>query len=546
MKKIILLIILCLFNVGVIKALDMPNFGKVAAVVTNENGITVKDSNGKTIKKLAYNSEIEVGMLNDKLYYGTYEIDINDIKIIEKNFDNSNYNNLNKNKQVKVLNKEGTNLYYGPSNLYESVIHVPENTILNVTDYDIYKDTHAYSEYENTKGWLYTYNFLNEDNYIATIKNGKVYTLESSVEVYEFPNKSEHYKVIEGVKDIEYTYSMTISKEENIIWYYVDELEGWIYTNINNNDLSLQTLLISNDEKSINALFIKANKDIPIYKTLSDASTYETFIPNNTALFGYYKYYDNQDTYYYIEYDNIYGWIRESDCNDILISETKYTYMYYGDSDLTLYADAYAGSKINKLTKYNIIDGYMFSYKYNNMNTLQYYLYKDGEWEWSDKLYSDIVKPSLAIYDKNGIETLKLINDTYIYKGNTQYSEKLGNIKSDNEFSVLCQINDTWYYIKYNDIVGWVRLAKVKQNKEYVYKSLDEVSSMEDDGTNNSNDEKTLETEKQEKIEDKNKSINIAKYIFFIIIIFLGTYIFMNYKKKSINKETNNSEEEKK
>jgi len=557
MKRIkrILLIIVSLF-IGMLNIHALPNLLELDATVINESGIKLKNSE----ETLSYNSKIKVSKFGNNILYKENEIiNENDIKIDDLSFDNSVFDTLDTNVEVKVVNEDGASLYAGPSLLYPKVKeHINKDTTLKCVSVNKYNETFLYTEVDGVKGWLYVYN-NDIDNFpkanIAYKKDSTLYTLKNSYEVYSLPSKSSSKKVISTAKDSSINYSYYINNEENASFFYVDKFNGWIYYENQNigQDSSIQSII---DETKNTAILVISDRNIPIYKSLSFTDREQTMIPTKSVIKLLYSYfiYDenfNQINYYYIEYNGVKGWIKASDATNVLVSISGGNYIYLGDKMFT-YSTYDLNNKSDYINYFDKVNGYQFEQFNGSTSSYMYYINLNNKYVW-------LKEPNLKnMINENTTGSIENVNDNIlIYSKNDITSDIIGAIKKGTYYKEIYSIEkpsinekcSAYYfkYVKYLNVEGWIHIAYCKNDATGVYELTrvledQEISDEEVENINNAHGVRK-ETIKDDDKEKESNSFIIIYIIIGIVIIILIIIIIIrkraNQKKKFSNFDFN-------
>lgn len=318
-----LLLLILLVPCFVKADMGTPMFTEYQVRVTNPNGTTAVDYDGKEAGTFKYDEIITVHyekIINNELYGGTFQklVKLNDTKLVTDVVDLEKFK---KERKQKYYVFDDTNvLYKGPSKTYGKV--EPETTLKqgSTIETEYYDELWAYVEQDGVKGWVYTYTYTFGAPYEEHA--GMAYLAEdyrndlsligktiNEVNLYKSPKEKEVIATISKDTDIEVEIKYFYNDEPYSPYYYVsyNGKEGWMKYGTKIEGITYYTLL-----SYPNGTYTVDNNDgISMYKDYNSTSEILETIPHNTILNVKYVLGAPQGwSLYQVEYNGKIGWVK--------------------------------------------------------------------------------------------------------------------------------------------------------------------------------------------------------------------------------------------
>ena len=251
--KTIILTIICILTMPILVNADMgaPESYQYEVIVSNPQGAKVYDWEGKaTGKVIPFDTKITVGyeyLINGELYVDMYlddeessnitldgVIKSSDTKLFTEEID---FSKLSKNEdKTQYYAFLDTEMYKGPSTVYGKIENttIPAGTTINFTyssgGVEFGGGYWIYTEYKETKGWVFTYAMKDMSPYtidctVALVEKGKIMIIGDQDIIDHKGN------VVGKAKDLEeYEYSYIRQTYPKTSEYYIknDKIEGWV------------------------------------------------------------------------------------------------------------------------------------------------------------------------------------------------------------------------------------------------------------------------------------------------------------------------------
>ena len=337
------------------------------------------------------------------------------------------------------------------------------------------------------------------------------------------------------VNNLEENKNITIPNNTELEVIYEYEKDGKLYGNVEYGNYSgmIEIKDVELIDKDVNLDDYKSEETKKIYVFGDDVYLYngpskaygiknDIKIPIGTVL----TYNVGDEAWGYVTYNGEKGWIYVYTYDDIIYEK--------GALVATIYDDKY----LYTLKNINLIDSpitnnnkeitvpeltkikYKYSYSTDPYTTYYYVIYNDIEGWYK---YTPL---EVAFFNTDDF-IVNATEDSNIYEKPTIDSKVLGNIKKEEEYTVLAiSINDdiekntyeSWSYVEYRNIKGFI--YHFEKGKEEVKK-----------------DDKKEETVVKEENKKENNSLKIIAFSFSIIIIVLFIiYTILKINKKEIDK----------
>lgn len=317
-----LLLLILLVPCFVKADMGTPMFTEYQVRVTNPNGTTAVDYDGKEAGTFKYDEIITVHyekIINNELYGGTFQklVKLNDTKLVTDFVDLEKFK---KERKQKYYVFDDTNvLYKGPSKTYGKV--EPETTLKqgSTIETEYYDELWSYVEQDGVKGWVYTYTYTytygapyEDQPGIARFLSPydqKIKTL-NEMKLYKSPKEKEVVATIP--KDVEPEFIYVYAVEPRNPYYYVsyNGKEGWMKIDaIELEEGSYTNALYYPQEK--HTYTVDNNDGITMHKDYNSASEVLETISNNTLLNVKYELRGNYIwAWYQVEYNGKTGWVK--------------------------------------------------------------------------------------------------------------------------------------------------------------------------------------------------------------------------------------------
>ena len=330
MKKVIICLVMAisfLIVKNVYADTAAPGIISFDVYVSNLNGASLYDIyDGKVEKVIPYNTKLSIRhsvFSGGKLFYEVFGTDIDgyvlkdDITIIKQELKKEEGSSI---RQVsfKVFEKDGINLYKGPSNHFFDKVEdglIPYGTVITSDTKDIDDGVWYYVTYNGKSGWISTWKSDTDNDMIGWAIDENIMLIGKQTKLYE-----------DNLK----TYSVMSTKENEIVkalykvymggfdgnYYYVEYngKTGWI----NRTEVS---------EPIMKAKKIRILKNVDVYDTQTQDVKVDS-IPANTEVMSIATYYDrskevNHIEYMtdYIEYNGKKGWVSLSNSDYEIVGE---------------------------------------------------------------------------------------------------------------------------------------------------------------------------------------------------------------------------------
>ena len=408
----------------------------------------------------------------------------------------------------------------------------------------MYGQTFIYCNFGDVKGWLYVYNMeINgvDSAYVSTKKEGVLYTLKSSYAIYQFPNKNDSKKVVSQSKYSELSYSYVINTS-NATWYYIDSLNGWILDENQNvgEDSSNRDIL---DKVDNQALLVLSSRSLPIYKNLDFKDRENVLVENKSVAKIEYIYYVLSDSftytnYYYISYNGVRGWIKESDADKVLLSTHGGKFLHTGNETTTYKNyDLSSYAKSSSINYFDEVEGYEFEIYNGSTSSYMYYIKLNDEYVWlkesqNDNMLTEINYPNISK------------SNLYLYESSETSSKVKGAIKNNTYFKEIYsyahyqsdECTYYWKYVEYLNTSGWIHVKQCGQSSYDV--ALDEEIISDDEVDNINKENNVYKVKEEEEIYETKKDYTLIYIIVgilaIIILIIILLIILKKRKSKSI------------
>lgn len=325
MKKKLLVFItllMMIFNINYIVNADSdsPTIRNYKVVVKNKKGTSLYNEDGKVVDTIPYKGVATVmyearDKKNNEILYITYK-DYDDVwnpyyikaeDTIPKEYEISNENKLETKQEVIVLNKEGSQMYEGPAEIYDKLSKIVPNETSLTYQYYSYDYEWIYIEYDGVKGWIKSsIEWIDDNKYSNYVVDKSPSNLEmlsiNDAKLYSsiYRENNEIIDTIDsGTKlNCKYEYNYSICYVE-----YNGKL-GWV--NLDNNFVYKETYGNSKEK-----YFVLS--DMYLYKDSKFKNKFNVQIPSNTYIEDFYheSYADEPGVYgsLYVKYKNQYGWL---------------------------------------------------------------------------------------------------------------------------------------------------------------------------------------------------------------------------------------------
>lgn len=368
--------------------------------VNNVNGLAIYTINKESVT-LPYDTILtinyEMRFYNDDKLYGStsynneeYYVDLSQVSVVLNERDTSGLTPHEE--QTMYVYEEGAYLYKGPSKLYDKIdgnIMIPAGTIIS---FEYADEMWAYVEYDGHKGWVYIYQMIDVSPYgegscLVEINQGTKYTLKE-LHLTENPDgDKENGVVVPAFTEVSYKYTYTPYAHKYAICIEYNGKEGWYIVE----DFETADIYNYRDIELI------AVKELPVYSEFrNENSEVLTTIPVNAECNILYYATDDYwtETWCYISYNGIEGWVKEDYENDNYSIEDYYfnseyktivTYKLLVNKELYDTVDGNSAGTIipSGTTLYR-------KYYYNTENSEWMYIYNDNYKGWIKYKYSDL------------------------------------------------------------------------------------------------------------------------------------------------------------
>lgn len=479
-----LLICLFVFPLLVHADVGMPEIKPYDVVVTKVDGIKLEDSYSKTSVVIPFDTKITVNMeyynSEDKKYYGyveyegvSGEIDLSEVKVANEKVDLKKYDKLDEPRKVYTIHD--IEMYKGPSQLYGKVDggNIPKGSTIS---YEYYDEVWALVNYEGKEGWIVRYPY------------GNLYSnLQSSIANFA-------------------------PKDKNTVMFIDD----------------------------VNSLYVDPTSEekIPVR------------IPKGAVVEYEYSYDSIKSEYLYIDYDGTKGWLYisysmgpytsagvvESQCETGMVMSDD-VYIYSEVDELS----SKTNKKIPKGTELNI------KYSYEKGEAAWYYASYEGKEVWIavGSSYQDDYKESI-VNNYGRVVTYKAKDDVDVYEYPEKDAKKVSSIKKGTEAKSYYSYTNyelnsrdeyaSWYYVKSDDVSGWVLISKF----EYVSASDEcsvantRVTTTEDE---DNEDEDDVEKSGVKKLTPAQMAIVGVSGAVVLALVVIVVIAIVNKKKKNIKTE---------
>lgn len=302
MKKVLLFIITLFISCNVY-ALD------IELRVTNPKGVEIKgETENLTIPYQAtVKLKDETEGLNASVEYNgkTVSIKKTDLKPTEDVFKDINGTKLDKTEAFKIFDKNGLEIYNGPSTTFYSKTNkvIPNETELT---YNYTYGDYAYVTYDNVSGWVFldlaSEKVAKKEISKIMIINSKNIELKDKIDGEKIISTIKNYEVLDYAYITKYQYNVTYNNKSLWLSIIGEDAIATVST-IDNINLVVGNIIYEQPNTTKQITDIKENKTVkPLFK---------------------------YNDFYYIEFDNIKGWVKpenvigEEDTNIVELTEKE-------------------------------------------------------------------------------------------------------------------------------------------------------------------------------------------------------------------------------
>ncbi len=302
MKKILLFLITLFIGCNVY-ALDLQ--------VSNPNGIKLHVDREEIV--IPYQSTVKLidepdGSANVLVEYNGESVSVrkSDLKVLSDTFKDVDGIELTSEETIKIFIKNGLEIYKGPSKTFYAKLNsvIPVNTELTYKYVDN-NDTDkrfAYVTYENVSGWVYL-DMASEA--VAKKENGKIIVINpNNIELKDsiYGTKIENTIKEDTVLEYEYftKYQYNITYEDKSLWLSINGNDAIAH------EATVENINVLKDEK----VYSKPNTLKHVYEFEEDLVLKPLFFYNG---------------FYYIETEDVKGWVNKEDALESGISKIDLT-----------------------------------------------------------------------------------------------------------------------------------------------------------------------------------------------------------------------------
>jgi len=501
-----------IFNINyTVKAdAESPSSAGYEVVIKNKDGASLYGENSKIVTTIPYKTIVKViyertDDNNKRILYVRYEeydgfmsYYVKDEDVIAKDYNLSNANKLEQKEEAIIFNKNGGILREGPSEVYDEIPKtIPYGTHITYQYVDSGYGLWAYVEYEDVKGWLWTFAGAKDTvhldygyvvpktdyylNILSITNDGKLY---SSI----YTEKNEVIDTIDVNTKLKCKYLY-----RNTCYVEYREQSGWI--KIDNN-------FVYNDSYNENTKLLILT-DAYLYKDSNFKNKFNFKIPTNTYFdeFYYEDYGDEPGLIgtFYVKYNNKYGWIDEY---TIPVAFCGYHETENTHKAMNIYKSPNNNSEILSIIPSDskiIKQCYANIYENDDYHSWKYVEY-DGINGWlnEDELYNDEEEDQESNENSNNKPNN---NDE---KEENKWYKRLTPM----QFSLLCIGSALILTLTAIVIIVLIKKKRKKQSKENNKK----IDKEQKENKDNKSEEKTIDTIKNEiKLEDKITETELSK-----------------------------------
>lgn len=507
MKKIFIVILLALSTMYLKADMGSPEVPEFEAIVINHEGAKVYDESkdekndpiySTTGEIIEYDSKITIfgEYLYESELYGyvlnnddedneTKIVKLSDVRTLKNKYDPSDDEMLDEESTAYVFNKEGAQMYAGPSKKYDKLnVIIPTGSIVKYLAASP-GDPHSwiYVEYNGQKGWV-TFLQINEaiyyeESFVASQEDyiGMVINVNSdSIKVYDFPE--EKTANVLGSIDKDEIVACKYSYGYFMEWCYVEHenLKGW--TMLENNSAFIE----DNDGKEVLTI-----KDTKLFKEPNSKEKAAVTVPKETKL----------------EYD--------------------YIFYHYNGGD--------GGPKWLRV-------------KYNNKNYWLLTLSYDAEledYEDIDSMKTCFVPTAAVVSDEYYEEYFDESSKRTIYSERDKSSDIVAEYNNEEILEMYELDNEeSWNYIKTSDYSGWFLLDDEEEEK--INKEIEKIETEKEKKETTVKPNTNKETKENSLTHKQIIYISIGAAVIIALTSFV-TILLVNKKRKSkksdINQNTN-------
>ena len=446
--------------------------------------------------------------------------------------------------EIIVIKEEGTDLKISANEKRT----IPYNTVLEVLEVNESDNKKTYYiEYDGDYGLVSASDVALKDEVFNP--EGKMdkhqrlykYVFADDVYIYNGPS-SEFSKASEEAIPVG-TILNYIYSDDYYIYIQYNGIEGWVYVD---NPYTVSSVTKTNkslvDYTSDGKIYTLG--DIEMYKDQTCTEKLDVLIPKNTEVSYQYSFaYSLRSTSYYVNYNGVEGWISNVQYldfpTDLLIKRGTNAFIYNTDS-INIYSDLDKTNIIDTLENNEVINLiYSISFnditedcevcRYNNMNYIEY---ETGKFGWIDitgilfanKIDNSYTKyelqSDLAMYDKpNGQEVGQVI--------------PTGSILTDVYYVYDKENYESWLYVNYNGINGWIRYDDIKSFNDYSNLETEDSCTKTKSTQNKSSEEKNNEKE----IYSRQTVIYAIGGAIVLALTVIVTIVLINRKKAAKNEK---------